>query len=193
MRWITSEGGPLLLLDEEGLEMWGGVLGLLTGPPAQNSWSPGGTPTDYDRACSIEGYIGSIAIGAKRGIVFGDEPMRTAWVPCEEASGGTVVRWVFGESEDEFLGWVDRVPEASFRSDGLFEVLRPKLLMFDSAVAGRNVKKRPSEYLSIELEPRSYAIETAVYQPDARTSMIVHRFVPAESEQTTTSTMPSGK
>ena len=48
MRWVSSEGGPLLLLEERSLEKWGGVLDLMTGPPANISRSPGGKPTDYD-------------------------------------------------------------------------------------------------------------------------------------------------
>jgi len=46
------------------------------------------------------------------------------------------------------------------------------------AVAGRNVKKRPEEYLVLELKLGVYAVKTAIYQPDARTSMVVHRFEP---------------
>lgn len=176
MRWISSEGGPFLLLEEQNLDMWGGVIELITGPPALNSWSPGGKPTDYDRACSVEGYIGLIAIGAEQGIVFGDEPMQTTWMPCQAESGGMVVRWIFGKSESEFLHWIDKVPKAIFRSDGSFGIKRHRLLLFDSAVAGCNVKKRPDEYLLIDLEPGLYEIETAIYQPDERTSMVAHHF-----------------
>ena len=177
MRWISSEGGPLLLLEEEQLSKWGGVIDLMTGPPAKTSYSPGGKPTDYDRACSVEWYVGLIDIGTEHCVVLGGEPLQTAWMPCRAASGGMVIRWVFGESENEFLSWIDKVPGAIFRPDGSFVVKGPRLLLFDSAVAGRNVKKRPEEYLSIEMEPGVYEIETAIYQPDARTSMVVHRLV----------------
>ena len=179
MQWIESAGGPLLLLSEQSFGNWGGVLALASGPAAHASYIPGGKPSVYDRACSVEWYIGLIEIGAEQGVVLGGEPLRTAWLPVRGKSGGIIVRWVFGESESEFLGWLEKIPEAIFRSDGTLVVKEPKLFLFDAAVAGRNVKKRPEEYLSIELEPGTYEITTAVCQPDAWTSMVVHRFSPA--------------
>ncbi|MCZ7667020.1 MAG: immunity 21 family protein [Chloroflexi bacterium] len=179
MRWITSEGGPLLLLDERSLNEWGGVIELLTGPPASESWSPGGKPTDYDRACSVEGYVGLIPVGTQKAVVLGGEPLRTAWMPGRTMAGGMFVRWFFGESEVDFLNWANRVPKDTFRSDGEVAWQRRSLVLFDAAVAGRNVKKRPEEYLSIEFEPGIYEIKTAVYQPDAQTCMVVHRFEPS--------------
>jgi len=176
MHWIESAGGPLLLLFEESLDNWGGVIDLISGPAADIRYSPGGKSTDYDRACSVKWYIGLIDIGKEYGVVLGGEPLQTTWLPYQAASGGMVVRWVFGESESEFLNWIDTIPEAMFRADRTFNVNGPKLLLFDSAVAGRNVKKMPQEYLSIELEPGIYEIKTAIYQPDARNSMVVHRF-----------------
>lgn len=175
MHWIESAGGPLLLLSECSLGNWGGVLDLMSGAVADVSYSPSRKPTDYDRACSVEWYIGFIDVGIEQGVVFGGEPLRTAWVPIITERGGIIVRWVFGESESEFLNWLDKIPEVIFRSNGSFVVKEPRLLLFDSAVAGRNVKKRPDEYLSIEMKPGVYSIKTAIYQPDARTSMIVHR------------------
>ena len=89
-----------------------------------------------------------------------------------------LVRWIFGDSEAEFLGWLQVIPDVIFRTDGMFSVESPRLILFDSALAGRNVKKRPQEYLALELGLGVYAVRTAIYQPDARTSMVVHRFEP---------------
>lgn len=177
MRWITSEGGPLLLLNEGNLDKWGGIDELITGPAAHKSYSPFGRPTDYDRACSVEGFIGSIAIGTEQGIVFGDEPMRTTSVPCQTECGVTIIRWVFGESENEFLKCTVDIPETLFRLDGAFAIRGPTLLLFDSALSGKNVKTSCSEFLTIELESSVYDAKTAIYQPDERTSMVVHRLI----------------
>jgi hypothetical protein len=178
MHWIESAGGPLLLLSEKNLGNWGGVFALVSGPAAAASYSPGGNPTDYDRACSVEGLIGLITIGAEEGVVFGGEPLQTAWLPRHAARGGMIVRWVFGESENEFLDWTDKIPEEVFHLDGPCRFKGPRLFLFDAGLAGHNVKTRPDEYLLIELEPGAYDIKTAVYQPDDRTSMVVHRFQP---------------
>jgi hypothetical protein len=174
MRWIESAGGPLLLLSEKRLGDWGGVFDLISGPAATASYSPGGKPTDYDRACSVDAFIGVISVGTDEGVVLGDEPMRTAWIPYHSGNGGIVVRWVFGESEEEFLNWIDKIPESLFQAEGAFNVKEPRLLLFDSAAAGCNVATRPEEYLSIELQPGRYQIRTAVFRPDKRSCMVVH-------------------
>jgi hypothetical protein len=176
MRWIESAGGPLLLLSEESLKDWGGVRELMTGPAAKHSWSPDGKPTDYDRACSVDGYVGLIPVGDDYGVVFGDEPSSTTWIPNQSENGGTCVRWVFGENESEFLSWIQKIPESIFRPSEIFVVKKPSQILFDSALAGHNVKKKAEEYLSITLKLGLYEIRTAIYQPDARTSMVVHRF-----------------
>lgn len=179
MHWIESAGGPLLLLSEESLANWGGVFALVSGPAATESYSPGGSPTDYDRACAVDGYFGRITVGAEEAVVLGGEPLQATWAPFRRPSSGMIVRWVFGETESEFLSWIDKVPDAIFHAEGAFQVKGPRLLLFDSALPGRKAKNRPDEYLLIEFKPGTYQIKTAVYQPDARTSMVVHRFDPS--------------
>ncbi|NQU24810.1 MAG: hypothetical protein HQ567_26300 [Candidatus Nealsonbacteria bacterium] len=176
MRWISSEGGPLLLLDERSLDRWGGVVDEITGTPNNESWSPGGKCTDYDRACRINEYLGRIPVGDAEALVLGDLPMQTAWIPGGHRDDGVLVRWMFAESEEEVVDSLRIIPGGIFRREFLFRVEGPKLLLFDSGLAGRNVKSRPEEYLSIELEPGLYQIETAVYEPDEKTCMVVHRF-----------------
>ena len=176
MRWIESAGGPLLLLSERNLGSWEGVLGLISGPAAAVGYSPGEKATDYDRACSAEGLLGIIKVGGEEAVLLSGEALQTIWVPVGAANGGMFIRWFFGESEAEFLSWIGKIPEAIFRHDAKVNIRERRLVLFDSAVAGRNVKKRPEEYLSIELEPGVYEIKTAIYQPDARTSMVAHRF-----------------
>jgi hypothetical protein len=176
MHWIESAGGPLLLLSEDSMGNWGGVLDLISRAAAKVSYSPGGKPTDYDSACSVEGLLGFIEIGTENAVVLGGESLQTAWVPNGAGNGGMFIRWFFGESEAEFMSWIDDIPEEIFGANEKVIIRRRNLILFDSAVAGRNVKKKPDEYLSIELEPGHYDIETGVYQPDDRTSMVVHRF-----------------
>jgi hypothetical protein len=171
-KWVTSAGGPLILLDERRLNDWGGVFSPVTGEA-----DPDGRDTDYARACEVEGYIGRIPVNSVEVLVLGDEPMPTAWVP-NSTGGGTFVRWMAGEDEREFLDWVPKVPADILESDGRFLVHDGKLILFDSAFAGRNVKKWPQDYLVIGLKPGSYEIMTAYYEPNERTLMVVHRLIP---------------
>jgi hypothetical protein len=145
----------------------------------EQSFSPGGKRTDYDRACAVRGYLGRISVGAREALVLDDMPMQTTWVSPTGADGGMVARWMFAESEAEFLRWLQAIPRGIFRREFRFLVERSPLVLFDSAFAGRNVRKRPAEYLSIELDAGTYEIETAVYQPDTQTCMVIHRFEPS--------------
>lgn len=176
--WVYSEGGPLLLLDERDLASWGGVVDEIEGPRTEQSFSPGGRRTDYDRACAVRGYLGRILVGAREALVLDDMPMQTTWVSPTSADGGMLARWMFAESEADFLRWLRAIPRGIFRREFGFLVERSPLVLFDSAFAGRNVRKRPAEYLSIEMDPGMYEIETAVYQPDTQTCMVIHRSVP---------------
>jgi hypothetical protein len=173
--WIYSEGGPLLLMDERDLANWGGIVDEVKWPRTEQSFSPGEMHTDYDRACAVRGYLGRISVGPREALVLDDMPMQTTWVPPTGSDGGMLARWMFAESEDEFFGWLHMIPDAIFCPDFRFVVDGSPLVLFDSAFAGRNVKKRPKDYLLIELEPGYYTISTALYQPDVRTSMVVHR------------------
>jgi hypothetical protein len=168
-KWITSAGGPLILLDERSLERWGGIFDPITGAAA-----PDGIGTDYARACEVEGYIGRIPVNSVEAIVLADEPMPTAWV-SDSAGVGAFVRWMAGEDENEFLAWLPNAPTNIFAPDGRFLVHDSKLLLFDAAFAGRNVRKWSQDYLEIDLKPGDYEIMTAYWEPNDRTWMIVHQ------------------
>ncbi len=175
LAWICSEGGPLLLLDERDLATWGGVVDEIEAPRTEQSFSPGGKRTDYDRACAVRDYLGRISVGAREALVLNDMPMQTTWVPRIGTYGGMLVRWMFAESEADLLRWLQAIPQGIFHREFRFSVERSPLVLFDSAFAGRNVMKQPAVYLSINLDPGTYEIETAIYQPDKQTCMVIHR------------------
>lgn len=81
----------------------------------RESFSPDGFPTDYDRACRVDGYIGKIPVGDKEGLVLDDQPMPTTWVPNQR--GGTMVRILAAESDDPPIDWLDTVPVERFRNE----------------------------------------------------------------------------
>ena len=166
VNWITSAGGPLILLAERELENWGGVVDTIKDWPGRESYSPGGQPTDYDRAGAVHDYLGRIPVGPTLALVIADEPLPTAWVPA--AGGGTIVGLYYSESDDPPLQWLDTIPEELFREDGTFNVEEGRLFLFDSALAGRNVKNMSEDFLVIELKPGVYQIATALYKPDSK-------------------------
>jgi|GEM_PF-2913627 len=171
-KWVTSGGGPLMLLEERSLERWGGIFDPITGAA-----DPDGAGTDYARACQIDGYIGRILVDSVEAIVLTDEPTPTTWL-LDSRGGGTFVRWMAGEDEREFLSWAPKVPANILRSDGRFAVFHSKLVLFDTALAGRNVRTYPQDYLEIDLKPGTYEIMTAYWEPDDRTWILVHQLRP---------------
>jgi len=74
LRWMQSNGGPLLLVPGEHLLSWEGTE-LPSGGrqiDAQFRWGGQNAPvTDYDRACDVQGWLGLLDIGAGHGLVLG--------------------------------------------------------------------------------------------------------------------------
>ena len=173
MKWITSEGGPLLLLDEQELGGWGGVIDAIDEWPPGESFSPDGFPTDYDRACRISGYLGTIPVGATQALVIADEPLPTTWVPA--ASGGTIVRYLYTACDDPPVDWLDGLPDSIFEQETTLLVAGETLVLFDAAIAGRDVLGEPAQHLVLNLRPGLYNVKTATYEPNAETSMVLHR------------------
>jgi hypothetical protein len=61
--WVTSAGGPLILIPESACHLWGGAP--RTYPDEEG---------DYGRACDVDGYVGLIDVGAAQALVLGDMP-----------------------------------------------------------------------------------------------------------------------
>lgn len=68
--WVTSAGGPLILIPESACHHWGGAP--RTYPDDEG---------DYGRACEVDGYVGLIDVGAAQALVLGDMPARTTFLP----------------------------------------------------------------------------------------------------------------
>src|SRR4051812_20544359 len=102
LAWLFSDGGPLLLLQEELLPHWGGSDPLTGGSGAYGgpSVTSGRAPaSDYDRACAVQGYLGLMRVGPGEGLVLGDEPMQTAWWRSAGQDADTLIRWQWADDE----------------------------------------------------------------------------------------------
>ena len=53
------------------------------------------------------------------------------------------------------------------------EIIAPHHVMFDSAEPGDDPDKK---FVSISIKPGNYRILTQTYEPDAETSLVLHRF-----------------
>jgi len=171
--WISSEGGPLLILPRSLVPAWGGIDAPDDVVPAFES---GTFVTDYDRACAVDDYLGLISVANGRGLVLGDEPMLTTWLPdaAYPDTAGILVRWVYAETFDSVYRHLQFLSPDLWSPSGLsFDVPDNLLCLFDAALSADEVDNR---YLPIHLVPHVYDLWTAIYQPDQHTSLILHRF-----------------
>lgn len=179
MTWFEGNGGPLLLLSHEYMRYWEGIR-----PPTDRNiranfrWGyPNAPATDYDRACDVNDWLGLIEIDKGKGLVLGDEPLRTTWKPIETGEAvGMLIRWLYAENEEEVLEALRRVPHSIWEATGLmFIVGTEPLYLFDAACPGKELTD--DERLIVNVNPGSYAVDTASYEPDDKTALILHRFV----------------
>ncbi len=172
-QWIESSGGPLIAVPRSLCPLWEGSDQPTGGRvvDATFRWdNPEAPATDYDRACDIDDYLGVLRVGPGWGLVLGDEPASTCYVP--EPGGGVLVRWICGEST---VGVESRLAEVSMcvyqRDTCQFHLEAPPLLVFDSAASGREI----DSFLAIDLAPGLYEMSTCVWEPDEQTSLLLHR------------------
>lgn len=161
--WLEPAGGPLILLEEDLVPCWRGYL------PVSDS-----TVTDYERACEVSDYLGTVDVGSRSGVVFGDQPYSTTWWHSRELDSGLIVRWVCAENEASVVqALIDLSNRDWERTAVEFEVTTGRLLLFDSAAPGDAIDAS----ISIELPKGRYVAETLQYDPNKDTSLLLHRFV----------------
>jgi hypothetical protein len=182
LTWLSSGGGPLLLLSRHHLKEWKGTDVPTGGRVVEATFrwdGPDSPATDYDRACDVDGYVGVIPVGAGHAVVLGDEPCATAWysrTAGDTGEYGLLVRWVHANDDEDVLLALDQVNTVSWEDTGLrFTVDQSPLVLFDSA---QNPSWEEFEgSCEVPLPPGTYRIETAFHKPDNETFLILHRFV----------------
>ncbi len=157
MKWLSSEGGPLILIGKKSLSYWQGV-----------------DNDDYDRACSVEDYAGIITVASSQALVLGDEPCQTTIYESEDL-GVLVVRWQWAESESSVQSIVEQLTNEDFKDpeeEIEYKVDDNSLLLFDSVLSGNEAKG-----LCVTLSGSSYLVSTICHTPNDETSLILHKFM----------------
>jgi hypothetical protein len=165
MKWIDSNGGPLLFLEKKLFSIWHGI-DLCKG-----------SQTDYERACGIYDFIGIIPVGQGYALVLGDEPMHTAWIPNSDLSGGMIARIVYTESEEavnRMLGKNEIKFQKSITDDIIFEIDSRDLCIFDSSYAFSDTAIDKIEF---ELSPGKYTVNTFFFEPNSLNKVLIHKLV----------------
>lgn len=133
------------------------------------------TSHDYGRACATRDYVAALRIGGCNAIVFG-----------ENRSGGVLlghrapilIEWIYADSPDAVVRILQCLPDDLASEAELdFRVTSDHLNVFDSVCTGRNFD--PQQSCRFPIQAGRYVIASSFYEPDAETSLIVHRFFPA--------------
>ncbi|WP_257460858.1 immunity 21 family protein [Archangium lipolyticum] len=160
MPWISSAGGPLVLLPKVLLPHWRGTYGV---------------PSDYERACGVEGYVGVIEKAGGEMLVLGDEPLQTAVSaldgrPC-------LVRWVYAPSPGVAESTVAAMVPAQLRGPLESVAIRLEgspLVLMDAGAPGEH----PGDTLELELEPGAYRVHVYEFAPARDMKFLVYEFEP---------------
>jgi hypothetical protein len=184
LQWVTTTGGPHLVLPRPNLRDWSGINP--SADPLNDArfrWNsePGAPASDYDRACDVRGQLAVLDIGDTHAIALADAPDATLWWRLS-ADSGYFVRCRFCDKDDAVRAALEDVPERLFkRGQARFAFERGPLILFDSSVPGREFRTLAgvSGHQRIDLPPGTYTIETAEYEPDRETSLLLHRLRPA--------------
>ena len=157
MNWISSEGGPLALVAMPDVAGWCGIDG-----------------TDYQKACLVEDYFGLIETeSCQQAIIFGSDPCLTA-ITSSASLECLVVRWIYADSRSSVEEIVRNLDDDVF-SDPIettsVSITQSNHLLFDSAWSGQ-----AATGIEIDIPVGRYKVKTVVYDPDDRTSLILHLF-----------------
>jgi hypothetical protein len=170
LNWIKSGGGPLICVERDIALQWQGVTGTGILGESKNFYK-----NDYERACSIRDYLGKIKMGEREALILGDMPLETLiWRTRDQclsivrvfyADADTDIKELLGSSGD--FDFTNPVESISFFSS------THELIVFDSAYAGKDIG---NVHLDFELSPGAYSILTKQFEPNDRTSVLIHRF-----------------
>ena len=104
-------------------------------------------------------------------------PFLTTWWQPDDGEEGFLVRWVYAENEAEILEALRSVSTDNWvTADFEFVFSDRELVLFDSACPGADI----DSCFTITMAGGCYAAQTLHYQPNERTSLILHRFVPKD-------------
>lgn len=152
--WLSSSGGPLIVMDESRANLWTGI---------------DGQPSDYDLACQSNDYAEKLTTHNSQVVVLGDEPLQTAIATAEDLL--LIVRWKWAESEADVKAEVEKIDFGlvSFIEKLAVEWVDTTLVMFDAADTFD-----PDESLKFQIHSRVSEVSTFIYDPTPDTSLLIH-------------------
>lgn len=78
LKWVASEGGPLILISDKSKNLWSGILkrsSYLANKIEEADDFLDADEADYGKACLVQDYLGVVNVGNDTALVLGDEPL----------------------------------------------------------------------------------------------------------------------
>ena len=166
LHWVSCDGGPHLFVDRELSVHWLGIRPPEDGRIVQASfrWNedPGSPASDYDAACSVDGLVGLVPVGAGEGLVLGDEVPMSTWIKREGFEGGVLVVpmcWPKADSDGRLVRAVRGVPTEEFVETGIRITSHSGVFVLFPACDSTPDRVYP--VCEVQVPPGTYSIRTA--------------------------------
>jgi Immunity protein 21 len=167
MNWIKSAGGPLICVERVLANFWRGAVA--------DTETTKELESDYDRACRIRDYVGTVYMTEGSALILGDMPLETSvWRDASEHT--IIVRLFYIDPETNVPQLLAGIGEAAFKDPEesiTFRIGSGHMTILDSAALGVDPKKKA---IFFEIPIGEYYILTKVINPDSRTSILLHKF-----------------
>lgn len=137
LRFVDSEGGPLVMLPAALVPRWTGATG---------------TADDYERACAVRKNL--FAYGGRDALALA-EPTATAFLATKD--GGVLVRWLGADAAVDLLATLPHVKKWK-RSKETLDIAGP-MVLFGAERAGKRLPK--TARCEIDLKKGTYALDMA--------------------------------
>ncbi|HWF95803.1 MAG TPA: Imm21 family immunity protein [Xanthobacteraceae bacterium] len=171
LKFIDSNGGPLLLLQRDLLPYWGGIdnIGGVANP--HRNRMPFEGPSDYDRGCEILGWIAPLQVHDRAGVVFWGDHLGLALVR-ESAKGFFAVRPYYEiDNLEDHVRFAEENPNC-FTKEFEIVVSCSQAIVFDSASPGLEII---GDRLEIDVLPGIYEVLT-YWQKTPDAEVVFHKF-----------------
>jgi hypothetical protein len=171
--WVETLGGPHLVLPEAHADAWEGNAAPSKGRVIQATFrcDPSSPATDYDRACSIDDWLGVIPVGDGQALVLSGDDTSAAYF-CMGTGKDYLLRWLYAPSETDLLDYFYNVCERlEPEKEDEFQHSGGKIFLMDSVDAVGSWATPPSAFVM----PRGrYRVLTS-YSESEEVYIIVHK------------------
>lgn len=179
LRFVGTEGGPLLILPQELLSSWNGVF------DADGKYIFETEPCDYSRACEWKGkWVNSIRVGEGTGLVL-QSISAAAWLADEH--GGIILRWSAADSAAPLVHSALTVSQRTWKSTRLRIKVgsSQSLILLDATRKGSDLLNLPNNEfmergfrwaLRIQIPEGTYAVD----QIDSIQGRLLDRELPTD-------------